>query len=334
MAGAGANRAGRGSSASSDRSPVTLGLSDSLSTPTEACPWAEPLVDLGGILSRYAFTLDGRQLIVTLSVPRRDFAAVLVGCGWIITRPAPMLEAPQEALRRFEPGTPVRFVTERHVIVDYLAGIIDGLEPTVQLRHSQSKWLLSKVKAVAGLTSSERPRRSVRPGLGGLGRWARLDATWDARLASPLPDLAIVGTLKWLNEDLAGCVSVAGGSSEPEGQPGRNESETIGGILLPESLEAATWFTRLYASSLLADQLPLPKEVRAAVLDGSGAIKFLAEVEAPIVICILDRSVTDETAAEIVVQRRNSGSEPLSLKDEVGWHCPAGVEALAFTVAL
>ena len=42
----------------------------------------------------------------------------------------------------------------------------------------------------------------------------------------------------------------------------------------------------------------------------------MAEVEAPVVICILDRSVADETAAEMVVQLRNSRGEPISLDED------------------
>ena len=48
------------------------------------------------------------------------------------------------------------------------------------------------------------------------------------------------------------------------------------------------------ASARFSDYLPLPRDVRAAILDGAGAIKHVAEVEAPVVICILDRSVADE----------------------------------------
>ena len=61
---------------------------------------------------------------------------------------------------------------------------------------------------------------------------------------------------------------------------------------------------------------------------------YLAEIEAPVVIVILDRSVTDETASEIVVQLRNTRGEPLSVSGDLGWRPPAGIEALAFTVPL
>lgn len=96
----------------------------------------------------------------------------------------------------------------------------------------------------------------------------------------------------------------------------------------------ATWYTRLFASARLADQLPLPKGLNAVILDGSGAIKYLGEIEAPVVICVLDRSVADETGAELITQLRNTRGEPLSLSRDLEWSPPEGVEALAFTVPL
>ena len=70
------------------------------------------------------------------------------------------------------------------------------------------------------------------------------------------------------------------------------------------------------------------------ILDGNGAISYLGEIETPVAICVLDRSVADETAAELVTQLRNTRGEPLSLSDDLDWRPPQGVEALAFTVAL
>ena len=67
---------------------------------------------------------------------------------------------------------------------------------------------------------------------------------------------------------------------------------------------------------------------------GAGAVKYLTEIEAPLVICILDRSVADDAAGEIVVQLRNVRGKPYSLKENLGWRPPTGVEALAFTVPL
>ncbi|MCP5120385.1 MAG: hypothetical protein GY953_57045, partial [bacterium] len=77
-----------------------------------------------------------------------------------------------------------------------------------------------------------------------------------------------------------------------------------------------------------------PAEARACVLDGAGAIKYLTEIETPVVVCVLDRSVSDDAAGEMVVQLRNSRGEPVSIPDELGWRAPDGIEAMAFSVPL
>lgn len=318
--------------ASPERSTVKLALSEDPAQPTEPASWIGPLVALGGMAYRYARNLCDRQLIVTVSVPRRDFAAVLVGCGWVVAHPGPQLDAPLEAFRQLEPQAPVRVVTETEVITDYFARLEERAEPRVRLARSQ--WMVSKTRAVAKLAVLEAQARGARPNVSSLGRWAGLDASWDARLASPSADLAIVGTRKWLQQDLHAFLATEEEAAERRPGVSPSEAGTIGDLLLPEGRNPATHFSYLYASSRLADQLPLPKEVRAAVLDGSGAIKYLAEIDSPVVICILDRSVADETPAEIVVQLRNTRGEPVSPREELGWRPPPGIEAVAFTVGL
>jgi hypothetical protein len=69
------------------------------------------------------------------------------------------------------------------------------------------------------------------------------------------------------------------------------------------------------------------------VLDGAGAIRYLAGIETQAVICVIDRSVADESAAETVVQLRNTRGSPVPMHD-LGWQPTLGIEALAFTVPL
>lgn len=282
--------------------------------------------------SRLSATLSARQLIVAVSVPSRDFAATLIGCGWVLDREALDLGNPLETLRRMNPETPVRLVAEQDVIVDYFIEFHDGNDPRIKLRGSQ--WWGSKIRAVAELEAPVESLRMPRPRLGNVGRWWNLEGTWDNWLASPIADLAIVGTVKWLREDLASGIGREGEQASHRGDIAEFQANTIGGLLLPHEDSAATWHTRLISSSSLAEHLPLPKEVRAAVLDGAGAIKHLSEVETPVVFCILDRSIADETAGEIVKQHRNTRGEPGSLTEDVGGRLSPGVEAMVFTVAL
>ena len=315
-----------------DASRVRLWISENRHTPRKAEFWIGPLVALGGMASRHPTQQARRQLIVAVSVPRRDYAAALVGCGWVLGSRAPELDAPLEMLRRLDIGAPVRLVTEQEVLTDNFIRLHEAKNPRVELLHS--RWLASKVRAVAHLPALATPLRVPRPRVGSVGRWAGLKTSWDERLASPAADLAIIGTRKWLEDDLSAGLGVGDESGSRASHLAKSEADTIAGLLLPKHEGAATWFTRLFTSSRLADQLPLPSDLRATVLDGAGAIKYLTEIETPLVICVLDRSVADDTAGEILVQIRNTRGEPCSLGEHLGWHAPRGVEAFAFTVAL
>lgn len=316
--------------------------------PTEApvsASWIDSLVALGGEVARYADRPeDDRRIVVTLSVPQRDFAAVLVGCGWALNRPVSPLLDPLTMFRELEARTPVRVVTHGEVIADYFTSLDETKSPPrVHLRGSH--WQVTGIKAASPFRGIlDQPVRAKRPQPGSAGQIARVEFTWDQRLAAPTADLAIVGTLKWLHEDLASYLTSETDVSDAkdvetsrryqvEGQNAFGIG-TIADVLLPAGQKAATWSTRLYASSHVEDHLSLPSDIRAAILDGGGAVKHLMDVEAPVVVCILDRSIADEAAAETVVQLRNSRSEPMSLRDEFGWRPPAGIEALAFTVPL
>lgn len=316
---------------SSGRPPLQLWLSEGPRKARTRTSWAGPLVALGGMASRYAKRAPGRQLIVALSVPSRDFAAVLVGCGWVLASGIADSGDPLEVLGNCSNGTPVRLVTDHYVLTDRFVHLRDKPEPRVKLQKSQ--WIPSSIRAASILPGLDRPLRTSRPKLGSLGRWAGHEATWSQRLAAPRANLAIVGTRKWLETDLTVTVGIdLAPGTEHVDAPGK--SETIAGVLLAKDDSAPTWFTSVIASSRLDDQLPFAPEINAVVLDGVGAIKYLTEIETAVVICILDRSVADETAGEIVVQLRNTRGEPVSLRDGVGWRPPVGIEAVAYTVAL
>lgn len=308
----------------SGRTPVRLALSDCGEEPGQPGPWIGPLLALGTRAARYISGGRQRQLVVALSVPQRDFAAALVGCGWVMASRAPVVAEPLETLRSLEPGTPVRVVTEHHVFTGLFWSLNEAVSPA-RAQFGGSKWHVDSIRALAVLPELNSATRMCRPEVGGVGRMARLDQEWAARLVAPAADLAIVGTLAWLEEDFGACIGREGDGLPPA---------PIRDLLLPYADRVPTWFTRVYAAARFAEQLPIAPDIRAVILDGAGAIKYLTEIEAPVAICILDRSVADETAAEIVVQLRNTRGEPLSIQRDLGWPPPAGIEALAFTVAL
>lgn len=311
-------------SASPQHAPLRLALSETRLRTAEAASWTAPLVSLGTRASRYAPNLDGRQLVIAVSVPRRDFAAALIGCGWVMVSKAPELDPPLDVLRSLKPGTALRVVTDRYVMTGVFNHIDESTSP-MRVQFGGSTWMADKLKAVAVLPELDAPERVPRPSVGSVGTLARLVESWDARLAAPAADLAIVGTLTWLKDDFRAFLRREGDGEQPS---------AISDLLLPDVGKVATWFTRVYSSARFADHLPFPGDVRAVILDGAAPTKYLADIEAPVAICVLDRSVADETAAEIVVQLRNTRGEPISIVGDLGWRTPAGVEVLAYTVAL
>jgi hypothetical protein len=300
-----------------------LALSEDAPGLAVTATWIGPLVALGARAWRYWQQSPGRQLIIVISVPRRDFAAVLVSCGWAMVHPAPVLSPPIEVLRHLKPLTPLRVVTDSKVVTGHFSSLDERRGPA-RVQVGKSAWFVDRIEALHVLPESEEPERANRPTPGSAARYARLDGAWSARLACPPADLAIIGTLAWLREEISACLSQEGDQGDPS---------LISTLLLPKGAQAATWSTRLYSSASLDDYLPLPADVRAAVLDGTGAIRYLAGIEAPVVTCVIDRSVADEAAAEIVVQLRNTRGNPVSMND-LGWQSVPGIEALAFTVPL
>jgi hypothetical protein len=182
-------------------------------------------------------------------------------------------------------------------------------------------WQIDKLRAVIPLESLETPRSQPIPEPGVISRLTGIDKDWSARLCSPPQDLALVGTLKWLDEDLTAFLGKG------------DKREAVANILLPVAPRAATWSTRIYPASQLDVELP-PAGVRAAVLDGAAATKYLSAIEAPVVVSVMDRSIADESVPESVISYRNMRGEPVSLEHDLRWKPPVGVEVLGFEVPL
>lgn len=303
---------------------VKLVLSESAEVPGHAAPWIGPLLALGTRASRYKPKLDGRQLIIAVSVPRRDFASVLIACGWALASKPPELAEPLQILRTLVSGQPMRAVTGHEIISGRFSSLDEDAHPP-RVHFAGSSWRVDAIRAVAPLPETDETARCPRPDPGSLEHMAHLNSTWDERLVKPAADLAIVGVEKRLREDIESYLSKEDDMLPPT---------AIKNLLMPKGGRAATWSTRLFASAKLADSLPIPEELNAVILDGTGAIKYLLEIETPIVVCVLDRSVANEAAAELIIQVRNTRGQPLSLADDLEWSPPLGAEALAFTVPL
>jgi hypothetical protein len=320
-----ANRAGRAVSSTQSAAAVRLALSEQQDGPAHPAPWIGPLVALGARAARYSAKHPDTQLIVVVTVPTRGFAAALLGCGWMLSTPAPKLFNPFDVMRTLESGTPVRVVTETNVMTGIFREV-DESHSAPRLRLASGQWQADKVRAIAVLPDLDAAERQARPTPGGICEMARLTPDWDARLCSPPQDLAIIGTLSWIRDDLDAYLWRCGDSPMPP--------DRIASLLLPAEKRAATWSTRIIKAAGFADTLPLPSGLKAVALDGAGAIRYITEIETPLVFAVLDRSVADESAAELLVQLRNTRAEPIPVPHSLQWPGLPGVEVLAFTVAL
>lgn len=302
---------------------MMLSLADNAESVQVCSTWIGSILALGTRLARKVGNFTGRQLVVAISVPSREYAAVLVGAGWTLGRPSrELMTDPLTVLRGASQGVHYRAVNATEVISGPFQGMDEkGGQPRATLA---GRWVVDRLEAVAPVPEDDPTERMPRPRIGSIGRMTGIDRDWGVRLVAPAADLAIVGTKSWITADLEGVLS----------KENETDGDSLETLLLPRTNKSATWFSRIYSSSGFADHLPLPNDVCLTILDGQAAISYINEVLTPVVACIFDRSVADESAAEQVLQLRNSRGEPMTLSKQLGWSPPAGVEALGFTVAL
>jgi hypothetical protein len=306
-----------------------LRLEDPIARESVTSSWVGALFALGQRLADAEMSDQNHQLVIAISVPNRDAVAVLIGAGWTLTRP-PKAEIvhPEIAARNAEVGRIYRLVSSGLVIRGRFLGF-DETKAVPRIRLGSSEWAMYNVDA---LTLAEQDSldevRMPKPGLTNIGYFSHADINWEWRLAAPSQDLALIGTKSALLEDMN--LTLSDGIDYGFGL----KADPLRTILGPEEPKASTWFTRLYSTHGLREALPLPSQVRLTVLDGQGAIRYLNEILAPIVVCIVDRSINDESAAEQIVQLRNTRGVPFSLIDDIGWMGHDGIEAAAFKVKI
>lgn len=283
--------------------------------------WAGVFMALGARLARHVDSLVSRQLVVVLSVPRRDFVAGLIGVGWVLTRPpASGAGDPTHIIDEGGIGQWYRAVNPKYVYNGKLTAV-DETREKKRVRYAGSNYEIDVFTRMAGSGAMDEDRRQDRPEPGSVARFTGADRQWDDRLVSPLSDLALVGIETRLRSDLDAVLA----------RSGDQDGESLGALLLPWERRAATWFSRIHASASLE---VFPSGYQAVILDGQSAIKFVEEVLAPVVVCVIDRSVADETQAVNLVNKRLTEGSGFSLSEELQWSPPAGVEAMAFEVRL
>jgi hypothetical protein len=300
--------------------PVFDLADDAQSHPVPA-PWAGGYLALGARLARYADRLDDRQLVVVLSVPRRDFVAALVGAGWALTRP-PTIGAGDPANVTAAGGTGLwyRAVNSSYVYNGKLSAIDVTANPP-RIRFAGSNYRVDGFQRMAMSESLDEDIRQERPVPGSITRFSGADREWDDRLVAPAQDLALVGIETRLRSDLEAILM----------RSGETDGESLEALLLPWGRKAATWFSRIHSSASL-DAFPIG--YKGVILDGQGAIKFIEEILSPVVVCIVDRSVADETQVVNLVNKRITEGAAVSSSAALEWRPPAGVEVMVFEVRL
>lgn len=262
--------------------------------------------------------------MIAISVPVRDFAAILIGCGWVLATKPPTLKPTLDILRKLKTGDMARLVNSSEIIIGRFSSLNENYDPP-RAGFAGSEWSIDRIKGIKKIAESNTAVRSSRPEPGSIHRLAGLDLNWDSHLTSPAANLGIIGTKSWLDGELQNWIGI---EHEPDGRT------PLENIILPRNNHSATWFTQIYSFINFDEKLDDTEDLKIVVLDGNGAIRHLNSIEVPVVFCIIDRSVNDDSGAEVVAQLRNTRGTPLSLRDKLQWSPPMGIEALAFTVPL
>ncbi|GAA3035499.1 hypothetical protein [Microbacterium dextranolyticum] len=300
--------------------PVFSLAENSETEPVEVA-WAGNYLALGARLARHADSLDRKQLIVVLSVPRRDYVAALVGAGWTLTRPVPTGAGnPLQVARDGGSQAWYRALNASYVYAGELRELNEAVTPA-RMRYAGSHFKVTSFLRMAPALAVDGERREVRVRPGSIVRYTRAIESWDDRLVAPAQDLALVGIESRLRADLEAVLCRLGDS----------DGDRLDTLLRPWSREAATWFSRIYSSATLEEA---PSGYKAVLLDGQGAIKYIAETFSPVVVCVIDRSVADETQAESLVNMRRTEGTAVDVAELLGWRPLVGIEIMGFEVRL
>ncbi|MFD7487410.1 hypothetical protein [Streptomyces mirabilis] len=266
------------------------------------------------------------QLVVVLVLPTRDYAALLVSAGWILTRPTGVreqdIQREMELLRPQLP-LPVRMTAGDQMVADVLYSIGSGPDG-MRIRIGPSQWRADKVDHIElapGLPPERFGRIRLTPP-GSLARAAGHTSSWAAEHCRGTVETAVIGKRSVLSAEMELCV----------GWPnGEGDLQSLDSILRPDKGKSPSWASVLLPGG--TGEMPeVPGEAAMTVLDGASAVRWLPLIEVPIVAVIVDASSAAEAAEDALLSVRATGRHvPLSA---IQWTPPAGTQALAFEVPL
>jgi hypothetical protein len=135
------------------RPPAYMTLAEDPLGHIVAADWIGKFVMLGRLAARWSRAHADSQLVVVLSVPARDFAAVLVGCGWMTATAAPSIPPVREVLADLPLHAPVRVVTPSKVLAEHFGGVNVAKDRA----RFGTDWQIDKLRAVVPLWSLDTP---------------------------------------------------------------------------------------------------------------------------------------------------------------------------------
>ncbi|WP_202619351.1 hypothetical protein [Ornithinimicrobium cavernae] len=243
----------------------------------------------------------------------------------MLSSTAPKLAAPIDVFRSADRSKYMRAVTDTLILTGAFSWL-DENRPDPRVLTGGRLLPVERHRAVAELDAETPTVVGSVPTPGYLGKLTGSAETWYERLAAPPMDLALVGTSKWLREDLDALI---GNSNEDGG-----DRTPLSAYVLPYGERVGTWSTPVIPSARLSEGEALPESCTTAILDRYGAFKYLNDITVPIVVCVVDRSIADESDADTIIEARLSNSRPISVVADLHWTPPGAVEALGFTVSL
>lgn len=262
-----------------------------------------------------------KQVVVALTLPTRDFAAVLIAAGWILASPITPAASPLDVVETLESAMPVRMAIGDTLIAARFFGVTE-VEGRARIRVGSSSWHLDTIDflAAAPLLSEDRFGRVRIARAGSMINRTGHAASWLAQQCTGSAGVAIIGTKTWLAPEMQ--LGVAWG--DPDAAFDRLED-----ILRPDDGCRPSWASAVVSTQLF-DSANLPSEAKLSVFDGASAIQLLAGVETPHAVALIDRGSPDAFATDSILQMRSMG-RPVAF-DTIGWAPPDGVESLVFEV--
>lgn len=282
-------------------------------------PWAGALLALGARIARCP-PAYGDQLVVAVTVPIRDYAAVLVAIGWLLAQRIALPPEPPEMAASIAWGTPVRMIAGGKLVADRFFELRESAGGP-RVRVGRSSWQLDHVEYLVPVPclSEDRFCKVALPTPGTfLAMTGRL-STWPVEHALATCQVSVVGTRTWLMSETYS--SIGWGNSV-------TGLDRIGDLLRIDDGHTPCWSSVILPAGT-AGSPQVADSTAFCVLDGSTAIRWLHDIVAPMVVAVADRSSSDELAGELITQARATAM-PLKVST-LGWSPPGGLEAVAFT---